>query len=78
MLEKWIAISIAYWILFNVPVIVASAERTFSKLKLLKNYLRSKTSQKRLNDLAILFIKKILLDAIDINTIVTDFASKKC
>jgi hypothetical protein len=30
-------ISIAYRILFTVPVIVASAERSFSKLKLLKN-----------------------------------------
>jgi hypothetical protein len=43
-------ISIAYWILFTVPV--ASAQRSFSKLKLLKNYLRSTMSQERLNDLA--------------------------
>jgi hypothetical protein len=34
-------ISIAYRILFTVPMTVASAERSFSKLKLLKNYLRS-------------------------------------
>jgi hypothetical protein len=33
-------ISIAYRILFTVPMTVASAE-SFSKLKLLKNYLRS-------------------------------------
>jgi hypothetical protein len=33
--------SIAYRILFTVSVTVASAERSFSKLKLLKNYLRS-------------------------------------
>jgi hypothetical protein len=38
-------ISIAYQILFNMPVTVASAERRFSKLKLLKNYLRSTMSQ---------------------------------
>jgi hypothetical protein len=38
-------ISIAYRILFTMPVIVASAERRFSKLKLLKNYLRSTMSQ---------------------------------
>jgi hypothetical protein len=34
-------ISIAYRILLIVPVTVASAERSFSKLKLLNNYLRS-------------------------------------
>ena len=38
-------ISIAYRILFTVPVTVASAERSFSKLKLLRNYLRSTMSQ---------------------------------
>jgi hypothetical protein len=45
-------------------------------LKLLKNYLRSKMSQERLNGLAILCIEKILLDEIDIDTIINDFASK--
>jgi hypothetical protein len=59
-----------------MPVTVASAERSFSKLKLLKNYLRSKMSQERLNGLAILCIEKILLDEIDIDTIINDFASK--
>jgi hypothetical protein len=57
-------------------VTVASAKRSFSKLKLLKNYLRSKMSQERLNGLAILCIEKILLDEIDIDTIINDFASK--
>jgi len=55
-------ISIAYRILFTMPVTVASAERTFSKLKLLKNYLRSVMSQERLNGLATLCIEKKLLD----------------
>jgi hypothetical protein len=59
-----------------VPVTVASAERTFSKLKLLRNYMRSTMSQERLNGLAILCIEKKLLDEIDIDTMVTNFASK--
>ena len=41
-------VSVAYRILLTVPVTVASAERSFSKLKLLKNYLRSTMSQARL------------------------------
>jgi len=69
-------ISVAYRILFTVHVTVASAERSFSKLKLLKNYLRSTMSQERLNGLATLCIKKKLLDGIDINSIINDFASQ--
>ena len=40
---------IAYRILLTVPINVASAERSFSKLKLIKSYLRSTMSQERLN-----------------------------
>jgi hypothetical protein len=67
---------IAYRILFTMPVTVASAERSFSKLKLLKNYLRSVISQARLNGLATLCIEKQLLDDIDIDSIITDFAAR--
>jgi hypothetical protein len=49
---------IAYRILLTIPVIVASVERSFSKLKLIKLYLRSTISQERLNGLAILSIEK--------------------
>jgi hypothetical protein len=69
--------SVAYRILFIVFVTVASVERSFSKLKLLKNYLRSSMSQERLNGLVTLCIEKKLLDDIDINSIIDDFVSKK-
>ena len=69
-------ISIAYRILFTVPVTVASAERSFSKLKLLKNYLRSSMSQERLNGLATLCIEKDKLDEINTGAIIDDFASR--
>ncbi|KAI4975647.1 hypothetical protein ZWY2020_049254 [Hordeum vulgare] len=69
-------ILITYRILVTVPVTVASAERSFSKLKLLKNYLRSTMSQKRLNGLATLCIEKDKLDEINVDVIIDDFASR--
>ncbi|XP_074266667.1 uncharacterized protein LOC141589946 [Silene latifolia] len=68
--------SIAYRIFLTVPVTVASAERSFSKLKLIKTYLRSSMSQERLNGLAILSIEKELLKDIDVDVIINDFASQ--
>lgn len=44
-----------------VSMSVTSAERSFPKLKLLKNYLRYKMSQGGLNNFTILCIEKILL-----------------
>ena len=67
---------IAYKILLTIPVTVASAERSYSKLKLLKNYLRSTMSQERLNDLALLSIEHELLDKLDCKTLISDFASR--
>ncbi|XP_048550669.1 zinc finger MYM-type protein 1-like [Triticum urartu] len=61
--------SIAYRILLTIPVTVASAERSFSKLKLLKNYLRSTMSQERLNGLAMCCIEKSMLDNINLDTV---------
>ena len=69
-------VSVAYRILLTVPVTVASAERSFSKLKLLKNYLRSTMSQERLNGLAMCCIEKNILDDIDLDVIINDFASR--
>ncbi|XP_053167420.1 52 kDa repressor of the inhibitor of the protein kinase-like [Hemicordylus capensis] len=52
-------------ILLTIPATVASAERSFSKLKLIKNYLRSTMSEERLVDLARLSIESNI--AITIN-----------
>ncbi|XP_074305277.1 uncharacterized protein LOC141640371 [Silene latifolia] len=68
--------SIAYRIFLTVPVTVASAERSFSKLKLIKSYLRSSMSEERLNGLAMLSIEKELLENINVDVIIDDFASQ--
>uniref|UniRef100_A0A453J7Q9 HAT C-terminal dimerisation domain-containing protein n=1 Tax=Aegilops tauschii subsp. strangulata TaxID=200361 RepID=A0A453J7Q9_AEGTS len=69
-------ILITYRILFTVAVTVASAERSFSKLKLLGNYLRSSMSQERLNGLATLCIEKEMLNEINTDVIIDDFSSR--
>ncbi|XP_019191580.1 PREDICTED: zinc finger MYM-type protein 1-like [Ipomoea nil] len=67
---------IAYRILLTIPVTVASAERSFSKLKLLKFYLCSTMSQERLNGLAMISIENDLLDKVDYEELIDEFASK--
>ena len=51
-------ICIAYRILLTIPDTITFAERSFSKLKLIKSYLKSTMSQKRLSGLTILSIVK--------------------
>ncbi|CAK8542871.1 unnamed protein product [Lathyrus sativus] len=67
---------IAYRILLTIPVTVASAERSFSKLKLLKTYLRSTMSQERLNGLALIAVENDLLETVKYEDLVDEFASK--
>ena len=67
---------IAYRIILTILVTVASAERSFSKLKLIKSYLRSTMSQERLNGLAMLSIEEDLLTTINFDDLIDSFASK--
>jgi hypothetical protein len=66
-------------ILLTTPVTVAGGERSFSKLKLIKTYLRSRLSQEKLNNsLAILAIESELASTIDYDNMIDDFAKTKC
>ena len=67
----------ALQILLTMSVSVASCERSFSKLKLIKSYLRSNMTQDRLSSLAILSIEKEAFDCIDFDDIIDKFAEKK-
>ena len=69
----------AYLLLLTTPVTVATCERLFSKLKLIKNYLRSTMSQERLSDLAVglLSIENERATELDLSNIVESFAQQK-
>ena len=61
----------------TIPVSVASGERSFSKLKLIKSYLRSTISQQRLKGLALLSIEKDFLNKINYNNLIDNFGSQR-
>ena len=63
--------------ILTAPATVASAERSFSKLKLITNYLRSNMKQDRLNNLARLRIESGIAKQIDFDTVIRSFANKK-
>lgn len=68
---------IALRILLTVPVTIASAERSFSKLKLIKTYLRSTMTNSRLSSLALISIENDLTSSLDFSLLIDDFAAKK-
>ena len=71
---------------FTFPVTSATAERSFSSLRLIKTYLRSTMTSQRLNNLFLLYIHKHLIRSIlfplprnlfpqtpDVKTVLEDF-----
>lgn len=75
--ENFPNIFTALRIALTLPVSVASGERSFSKLKIIKDYMRSTMSQERLVGLAMMSIEEDILLEIDIESIINDFAEKK-
>lgn len=76
--ENFPNIVVSLRILLTIPVSVASGERSFSKLKIIKNYLRSTMAQERLTDLAILAIEKDITNNLVYDDIIEDFVNEKC
>lgn len=70
-------VSVALRILLTLPITVASGERSFSKLKLIKTYLRSTMSEMRLDDLATISIEHEIGGNLDYSNLVKDFAAIK-
>jgi len=69
--------SAALRILLTIPVTVASGERSFSKLKLTKNYLRSSMGQERLNNLAILSVEDDVARSLNYTDVIDSFVAAK-
>ena len=67
----------ALMLYLTIPVTVVSAERSFSKLKLIKTYLRSSMGQERLSELAILSIENCRARALDLSSVINDLAEHK-
>ena len=64
-------------IFLTIAVSVATCERSFSKLKLIKNHLRSSMSTLRLKNLTTLSIEQQLTDNINFDIAIEEFANKK-
>ena len=69
----WVALRI----LLTLPVSVASGERSFSKLKIIKNYLRSSMTDERLTSLSILSIERDVSESVDFSGVISEFAEIK-
>ena len=67
----------AYMMYMTISVAVATAERSFFKLKLIKNFLRSSMSQERLSGLALLSIEKEQTKNLDFRKVLQQSASPK-
>ncbi|XP_077105406.1 zinc finger MYM-type protein 1-like [Ranitomeya variabilis] len=70
-------VCIALRIFITLPLSVAEGERAFSKLSLVKNYLRSTMTEQRLNSLALLSIEHELARRLNFKDLITDFAKQK-
>ena len=59
----------------TIPIITATAERSFSTLCRLKSYLRSTMTDKRLNNLLLIYTHKDLFNKLDLVKIAQSFVS---
>ena len=64
-------------IFLTIPVTVATGERSFSKLSLVKNKLRNSSTQERVVSLSSLSIESELARTIDFTKIIDTFANMK-
>ena len=64
-----------YCLFLTLPITSASCERSFSKLTIVKNKLKSTTLQQRLEDLMILFVENDLTDKLELDNVIHTYDS---
>ena len=69
-------VEIALRMYLTLMVTNCSGERSFSKLKLIENRLRTSMTQKRLVNLAIMSIESDVMRSLDFSGIIRDFAAR--
>lgn len=70
-------VDIALRLFMTLPVTNASGERSFSKLGLIKNRLRSTMGQNRLNHLSLMSIENDVLRNLDFSGLIKYFSARK-
>jgi hypothetical protein len=76
-LEAYETLAIALQILMTLSISVASCERSFSKVKLIKSCVRSTVSQDKFTNLTILSFENEVASSIDFDDVIKDFAAIK-
>ena len=66
-----------YRIFLTLPINSAGAERSFSRLKLIKSYVRSTIGEDRLSGLALITIERQFASEVDYNEVIDNFARMK-
>lgn len=77
MVETFANVEIALRLYLCMFVTNCTGERSFSKLKLIKNYLRNTMGQERLCSLTLLSVQYAMVRQIDFDDIIKDFAREK-
>ena len=73
--QKCLLSEVCIQLIMVMPATNAMSEHSFSALRNVKSYLRSTMTQKRLNDLMILYVHKNLTDSLDLVQVANEFVS---
>lgn len=63
--------------MLTLPVTTATAKRSFTKLKLIKNYFRTTLDQEKTTNLVIISIEHEIVDKMDFDDIIDTFSDLK-